>query len=222
VIRRGGLATGMLTAAVLRPPARHRHGQRFHARAPRGYAHHGRALAGRRIWSSGGGFDGRGIGRVTARQRLARADIAMLVMSMMVLIVSVFMTMFMMVVIMMLCIGVVLFGLVRVLVTVFGVQVFRVLLALRRLGGLCGISACVLDDLALDAVATAAAAGTAVARTAAVGRFSLSSSASRWARSSLDQRLADRRPGLIVVRMDFAEGQKTVTVAAIFDEGRLQ
>ena len=57
---------------------------------------------------------------------------------------------------------------------------------LMRLGGLRRIGAGVLDDLALDALAIAAAARVAVARAAAavLERFSLSSSASRWARSS--------------------------------------
>ena len=38
----------------------------------------------------------------------------------------------------------------------------------------------------------------------------------------LDQRLAIGDRNLIIVRMDFAEGEKAVTVAAIFDEGGLQ
>src|ERR1700676_2776019 len=91
---------------------------------------------GGRIRRSGGCFGGRGIGQGHRRQRLARADIATLVMSTIVLIVSRFMTMFMTVVIMMLRIDMVMFGVVRGLVTVFGVQVFRVVLALRGLRGL--------------------------------------------------------------------------------------
>ena len=63
--------------------------------------------------------------------------------------------------------------------------VFVPFLALIGLGGLRRLKAGVLDDLALDALAIAAAARIAVARTAArLERFSLSSSASRWARSS--------------------------------------
>ena len=38
----------------------------------------------------------------------------------------------------------------------------------------------------------------------------------------LDQRLAIGDRNLIIVGMDFAEGEKAVAVAAIFDEGRLQ
>src|SRR3984885_13499294 len=37
-----------------------------------------------------------------------------------------------------------------------------------------------------------------------------------------DQRLAVGDRNLIIVGVDFAEGQEAVTVAAIFDEGRLQ
>ena len=37
-----------------------------------------------------------------------------------------------------------------------------------------------------------------------------------------DQRLAIGDRDLIIIRVDFAEGQKAVTVAAIFDEGGLQ
>jgi len=39
---------------------------------------------------------------------------------------------------------------------------------------------------------------------------------------SLDQRLAVGDRNLIIVGMDFAEGEEAVAVAAIFDEGRLQ
>ena len=90
----------------------------------------------RAVRRGGGGLDRCGIGQRHRRQRLARADIAMLLMGMIVLIVSVFMTMFMMVVIMMLRIRVVMFGIVRVRVTVFGVQVFCVFQTLSRLRGL--------------------------------------------------------------------------------------
>jgi len=38
----------------------------------------------------------------------------------------------------------------------------------------------------------------------------------------LDQRLTIGNWNLVVIGMDFAEGQKAVTVAAIFDKGRLQ
>jgi hypothetical protein len=143
---------------------------------------------------------------------------------MVVLIMGMFMIVRMLVIvmIMMLRIGVVMFGVVRVLVADFGVQVFCVFLALMRLGGLRRV-ACVLDNLALDAVATAAAARVAVARTAAVGAvFALLLGLAMGAFVRLDQRLAIGDRNLIIVRMDFAEGQKAVTVATVLDEGRLQ
>ena len=84
----------------------------------------------------------------------------------------------------------------------------------------------VLDDAALDTVAVAAAARIAVARaaTVAVGGavLALFLGLAMGAFVSLDQRLTVSDWDLIVVRVDFAEGQEAVAVAAIFDEGRLQ
>ncbi|OIQ76202.1 hypothetical protein GALL_421240 [mine drainage metagenome] len=37
-----------------------------------------------------------------------------------------------------------------------------------------------------------------------------------------NQRLAIGDRNLVIVRMNFAEGEKAVTVAAVFDESRLQ
>jgi hypothetical protein len=79
------------------------------------------------------------------------------------------------------------------------------------------------DDATLHAVAIAAAARIAMARTAAVGAilgFLFGLAMGAFVR--LDQRLAIGDRNLIIIRMDFAEGQKAVTVAAIFDECRLQ
>jgi hypothetical protein len=85
------------------------------------------------------------------------------------------------------------------------------------------VRACSFDHAALDAVAIAAAARIAVARAAAVGAvFGLFFSFAVGAFVRLDQRLAIGDRDLIIVRMDFAEGQKAVAVAAIFDEGGLQ
>src|ERR1700682_4665520 len=175
-----------------------------------------------------GCLDGGRIGQGHRRQRLARINVAILAMSMIVLILSLFMivrvlVMFMMVVLMMLRIGAVMFGVVRVGVTGFGLHAFCVLLALMRLSGLRRIGTCVLDDFALDAFAVAAAARIAVAWTAAVGAvFRLFLCLAMGAFVRLDQRLAIGDRTLIIARMDFAEAQKAVTVAAVFDEGRLQ
>ena len=88
---------------------------------------------------------------------------------------------------------------------------------LRRIG----IGA--LDDLALDAVAMTAAARVAVARTPPVGAvFALFLGLAMGAFIGLYQCLTVGDRDLIIVRMDFAEGEEAVTVAAIFDEGGLQ
>jgi hypothetical protein len=118
----------------------------------------------------------------------------------------------------MLAIGVVMAGVVAV--AVLGGRAVRMLVGLR---GLRRIGAGVLDDLALDAFAIAAAARVAMTRTAAVGAifgFFLGLAMSALVR--LDQGLAIGDRDLIIVRMDFAEGEKAVTVAAILDEGSLQ
>jgi len=72
----------------------------------------------------------------------------------------------------------------------------------------------------------AAAARIAVARaaTVAVGGavLALFLSLAMGAFVGLDQRLTVGDRDLIIVRMDFAEGQEAVAVAAVLDEGRLQ
>jgi hypothetical protein len=90
-----------------------------------------------------------------------------------------------------------------------------------RLG--CSIGAGALDDLAADAIATAAAARIAMPRAAAVvAVFVLFLGLAVGALVGLDQRLTVGDRDLIIVGMDFAEGEEAVAVAAIFDEGRLQ
>ena len=100
------------------------------------------------------------------------------------------------------------------------------LVALVGLGRLGGILSGILDDVALDALAMAATARIAVTRTAtvAVGGavLALFLGLAMGALVGLDQRLTVGHRNLIVVRMDFAERQEAVAVAAIFDERRLQ
>jgi hypothetical protein len=102
----------------------------------------------------------------------------------------------------------------------------RISLALIGLRGLRRIDGGILDDVALDAVAMTAAAGVAVARPAAAAVagaiLALFLGLAMGAFIGLDQRLTVGDRDLVVVGMDFAEGQKTVAVAAIFDESRLQ
>jgi hypothetical protein len=79
------------------------------------------------------------------------------------------------------------------------------------------------DHAALDAVAMAAAARVAVARTAAVGTvLGFFLGLTMGALIGFDQRLTVGDRNLIVIRMDFAEGQKAVAVTTVFDEGGLQ
>jgi hypothetical protein len=108
-----------------------------------------------------------------------------------------------------------------------GIRAFvLVRLAFIGLGRLGGILAGVLDDVALDTVTMAAAARIAVARAATVAAggavLALFLGLAMGALVGLDQRLTVGDRNLIVVRVDFAERQEAVAVAAIFDERRLQ
>ena len=98
--------------------------------------------------------------------------------------------------------------------------------ALIRLGGLSGIDRGVLDDVALDPFAMAAAAGVAVARTAAVTAggavLAFFLGLAMGAFVGFDQRLPVGDRDLVIVGVDFAEGEEAMAVAAIFDEGCLQ
>jgi len=133
-----------------------------------------------------------------------------------------------MIVIMMSGIIMMMLGFVRVAMTAFGVQVFLMLLmflALLRRGDLHQVRAGVLHDLALHPLTTAAAALVAVARTAATARGTILGLFLGFAMGAfvgLDQRLTVGDRNLIIVGMDFAEGQEAMAVAAILDEGRLQ
>ena len=187
---------------------------------------------------SGGRLGGGRIGQRHRRQRLARIDMAMLVMSVFVMgMIVCFMRMIVPVMIMIMMFGIVMpgvMGLVGVempffamgviLDMILGVIVGLILMVMPvRLAGLGLIGARSLDHLAADAVAIAATAGVAVARAAAVGAvLALFFGLAMGAFVGFDQRLPVGDRNLIIVRMDFAEGQKTVTVAAVLDEGRLQ
>jgi hypothetical protein len=175
-----------------------------------------------------GRFDGGCIGQGHRRQRLARVGLGAFVARVIVLIVGMFM-MVMIVIVMMPGVGMVMPGVVDV--TVFGVGglgvqalVFVTFLAFMRLDGLRRFAARILDDLALDALAIAAAARIAVARAAASAGavLALFFGLAVGAFVRLDQRLTVGDRDLIIVGVDFAEGEEAVAVAAIFDEGRLQ
>ncbi|WP_346657333.1 hypothetical protein [Bradyrhizobium monzae] len=95
-------------------------------------------------------------------------------------------------------------------------------LALDRLCGRIGAET--LDDVAADAFALTAAAGIAVARAAAAVRavLALFLGFAMGLFFGLDQRLPVGHRDLVVVGMDFAEGQEAVAVAAIFNESGLE
>jgi hypothetical protein len=95
------------------------------------------------------------------------------------------------------------------------------MLVLAGRDGLAGLRG--LDHFALDALAMAAAAGIAMAGTAAVAAvFRLFLGFAMGLLFGLDQRLTIGDRDLIIVGMDFAEGQEAMAVAAIFDEGSLE
>jgi hypothetical protein len=125
--------------------------------------------------------------------------------------------------IMMMRIGGMVLVTVDVRVPVLAVKMIRLVIRIVRLVRLGVLQTGGFDDAALHAVAIAAAARIAVARAAAVGAvFCLFFGLAMGAFIRLDQRLAIGNRNLIIVRMDFAEGEKAVAVAAIFDEGGLQ
>ena len=94
---------------------------------------------------------------------------------------------------------------------------------IMRLIGLALLRACTLDNTALDPFALAATARVAVAWPAAIRAiFGFFFGLAMGALIGFDQRLPIGNRDLIIVGMDFAEGEEAVTVSAIFDEGRLQ
>lgn len=96
----------------------------------------------------------------------------------------------------------------------FGVVIFP----MRRVCGGFGR----FNDPALDPLAAAATARTAVPVAPAAGTvLVLFLGFAMGTLFGLDQRLTVRDRDLIIVRMNFAEGEKAVTIAAIFDKSRL-
>ncbi|MDN5001964.1 hypothetical protein ACFQZO_13810 [Bradyrhizobium sp. GCM10027634] len=97
-------------------------------------------------------------------------------------------------------------------------------LAFDRLGGRIGAGVETLDDVAADALAMTAAAGIAVARAAAAmgAVLALFLGFAMGLLFGLDQSLPVGDRDLVVVGMDFAEGEEAMAVAAIFNEGGLE
>jgi hypothetical protein len=175
-------------------------------------------------------FDGRRVGRIVLEvRRLGLARMRMVVLFMPVVVVVRMRMTFM---IMMFGVGAVMsvlaVGMIMVVAVILAVVLGMIMrlepmFMLLRLVGRDLIRACALDHVAADAVAIAAAARVAVARTATVGTvFALFFGLAMRAFVGFDQRLPVGDRNLIIIRMDFAEGEEAVTVAAILDEGRLQ
>jgi hypothetical protein len=119
--------------------------------------------------------------------------------------------------------GVIVPGVIVPGVIVFDQLVHRMLVKVLRIAGGLRVAPRILDDLAPDAIAIAPAARTAMARTAAVGAvFGFFLGLAMGALVGLDQRLAIGDRDLVVVGMNFAEGEEAMAIAAIFDESRLQ
>lgn len=107
----------------------------------------------------------------------------------------------------------------RAVLTMLGIDGMLVSLD-RRLGLRVGGT---LDHLALDTVAMAAAAGIAMTRPAAMAAvLVLFLGLAMGALVGFDQRLTVGDRDLVIVGMDFGEGEEAVAVAAIFDESRLK
>jgi len=139
---------------------------------------------------------------------------------------------------MMILIGVVMIRAVRVsvamivtvIVTMFVIVVRAIMMLMvmvamifMRLVGLRRILSGVVDNGALDALAMTAPARIAMPRAAAAGTvlgFFLGFAMRAFV--GLDQSLTVGNRNLIVVGVDFTEGQKAVTVSAVFDECGLQ
>ena len=133
------------------------------------------------------------------------------------------------------CLVFIAMGVNMVVATMFVMVMFLVVMLMRllvvrllgmgqilcRILGLIGARS--LDHGALHAVAMAAAARVAVARAAAVGAvFAFFLGLAMGALIGFDQRLPVGDRDLIIVGMDFAEGEEAVPVAAIFNEGGLE
>jgi hypothetical protein len=104
-----------------------------------------------------------------------------------------------------------------------GFSVGLALMEMIVIGGCRRLVFGVLDDLALHALAAIAAARIAMAcPTAAVTVLVLFLGLAVGALVGLDQRLTVGDRDLVIIGMDFAEGEEAVAIAAIFDKGGLQ
>nr|WP_274069616.1 MULTISPECIES: hypothetical protein [Bradyrhizobium] len=181
----------------------------------------------------GSGLDrGLGADRRDRRGRLAGAIMVMMIALVLMavgVIVSVMVLVIMMMIVMITVMVAVIVALVLAVMLRSGVQMLALgMLGLRgafdRLGGGIGAGLEALDDVAAHALAMTASAGVAVARAAAPVRaiFALFLGLAMGLFLGLDQRLPVGDRDLVVIGMDFAEGEEAVAIAAIFDEGGLE
>jgi hypothetical protein len=122
-------------------------------------------------------------------------------------------------------IGIMVIRIVRMSVAVFAVGgiVVRMIVAIVGVVRRLRVLARVLDNCAADAIAMPAPAGVAMPRTAAARAvFRLFLGFAMGAFIGLDQGLTVGDRNLVVVGMDFAEGEEAVTVSTVFDERGLQ
>ena len=167
-------------------------------------------------------FDGGRIGQRHRRQRLACVRLGAFFIRVVVP-VMIMIVMFMMTGVIMMSVTMMMFGIVGVFALAVRYLV-AMLMAFIRGRGLRGVEAGVLDDFALHAFTVATAARVAVARTPAPAGavLALFFGLAVGAFVRLDQGLTIGDRDLIVIGMDFAEGEEAVTVTAVFDESRLQ
>jgi hypothetical protein len=132
-------------------------------------------------------------------------------------------------VVVMIGIGTMVIGIVSMGVAVFAGSVIVVrMITVRGIVAVVGVVRLrllvrILDDRAADSIAMAAPAGVAMPRTATAGAvFRLLLGFAMGAFVGLDQGLTIGDRNLVVVGMDFAEGEEAVAISAVLDEGGLQ
>nr|WP_283816633.1 hypothetical protein [Bradyrhizobium diazoefficiens] len=183
---------------------------------------------------------GLGADRCDGRGRLV--GVIMVVMIVLVVMTMIVMTVSVMILVIMGVLMIVMLVIMMIVVVTFvlavmlgiGVQVLALMrsavgmlrqgLALDRLSDRIGAGVEALDDVAADALAMTAAAGVAVARAPAAVRavLALFLGLAMGLFFGLDQRLPVGDRDLVVVGMDFAEGEEAVAVATIFNESGLE
>jgi len=150
--------------------------------------------------------------------------VMVMIVLMMIMVVRTFMVVMIMIfMIQLMAFMIVMIGVRRVMFGIVRVNAFAMLIMVGWLHGLRSLGQRAVDDLALHPFAVAAAARIAVPRTAPVGTvFGFLLRLAMGALVGFDQGLTVGDRDLIIVGMDFAEGQKAVAVATVFDKGRLQ